>query len=177
MQVREATGEISRGGPMKAKDLMIPLQEYLTPDMPLVQAGRMLRAAKRGEEQIGVKGLPVLDAAGKMVGFLSIGDILKAVFPSYMALMNLGDFTWDGMVEDFARKAACRRVEEVMTKEIVTVPADAPLMECIDHMIRSNVKRLPVVDAQGKVVGMLYERDVFYAISRAMDEGARGACK
>jgi CBS domain-containing protein len=50
-------------------------------------------------------------------------------------------------------------------------------MECIDHMIRSNVKRLPVVDAQGKVVGMLYERDVFYAISRAMDEGARGACK
>jgi CBS domain-containing protein len=137
----------------------------------------MLRKAKRGEEKVGVKGLPVLDKNGKMVGFLSIGDILKAVFPSYMALMNLGDFTWDGMVEDFARKAACKLVSEVMTTKIVTVPDEAPLMECVDHMLRNNVKRLPVVDQSGKVVGMLYERDVFYEITRAMDEGAKGVCK
>lgn len=162
---------------MKAKDLMIPLLEYLTPDMPLVEAGAVLRKAKRGEERIGVKGLPVLDPAGRMVGFLSIGDILKAVFPSYMGLMNLGDFTWDGMVEDFAKKAACRRVSEVMTKQVTTVPDEAPLMECVDHMLRNNVKRLPVVDRSGKVVGMLYERDVFYEITRAMDEGARGVCR
>ena len=162
---------------MKARDLMIPLHEYLTPDMPLVDAGHMLRKAKRGEEKIGVKGLPVLDANGKMVGFLSIGDILKSVFPSYMGLLNLGDFTWDGMVEDFAKKTACKHVSEVMTTHIITVPDEAPLMECIDHMLRNNVKRLPVVDSSGKVVGMLYERDVFYEISRAMDEGAKGVCK
>ena len=162
---------------MKAKDLMIPLQEYLKPDMPLVEAGSMLRTAKRREERIGVKGLPVLDKEGIMVGFLSIGDILKAVFPSYMSLMNLGDFTWDGMVEDFAKKAACKLVSEVMTKDITTVPAEAPLMECIDHMLKNNVKRLPVVDKDGKVVGILYERDVFYEISQAMDEGAKGVCR
>jgi len=162
---------------MKAKDLMIPLQEYLRPEMPLFEAGLILRTAKRGEERIGVKGLPVLDEGGKMVGFLSIGDILKAVFPSYMSLMNLGDFTWDGMVEDFAKKAACKRVSDVMTTDIITVPDEAPLMECIDHMLKSNVKRLPVVDKAGKVVGMLYERDVFYEITRAMDEGAKGVCK
>lgn len=162
---------------MRAKDLMIPLYEYLTPEMHLVDAGIVLRTAKRGEERIGVKGLPVLDKDGRMVGFLSIGDILKAVFPSYMGLMNLGDFTWDGMVEDFAKRSACRLVSEVMTKRITTVPDEAPLMECIDHMLKNNVKRLPVVDRSGKVVGMLYERDVFYEITRAMDEGALGACK
>lgn len=162
---------------MKAKDLMIPLQEYLKPDTPLFEAGQILRTAKRGEERVGVKGLPVLDAEGKMVGFLSIGDILKAVFPSYMSLMNLGDFTWDGMVEDFARKAACKSVSQVMTTHVVTVPEDAPLMECIDHMLKSNVKRLPVTDKTGRVVGMLYERDVFYEITRSMDEGAKGVCR
>lgn len=162
---------------MKAKDLMIPLQEYLKPDMPVIEAAIMLRSAKRGEEKVGVKGLPVLDASGKMVGFLSIGDILKAVFPSYMSLMNLGDFAWEGMVEDFAKKAACKSVSEVMTRKVVTVPADAPLMECIDHMLKNNVKRLPVVDPNGKVVGILYERDVFYEITRAMDEGAKGVCR
>lgn len=162
---------------MKAIDLMVPLQEYLKPDMPIVEAARMLRSAKRGEEKIGVKGLPVLDGEGKMIGFVSIGDILKSVFPSYMALMNLGDFTWDGMVEDFAKKAACKLVNEIMTRQIITVSAEAPLMECIDHMLKKDVKRLPVVDKAGKVIGMLYERDVFYEISRAMDEGAKGVCK
>lgn len=161
---------------MRAKDLMIPLHEYLTPDMHLVDAGKILRKARRGEERIGVKGLPVLDKDGKMVGFLSIGDILKAVFPSYMGLMNLGDFTWDGMVETFAKKAACRHVSEVMTKDIITVPDEAPLMECVDHMLKNNVKRLPIVDTSGKAVGILYERDVFNEISKAMDEGAKGVC-
>ncbi len=162
---------------MKAKDLMIPLHECLTPEMPLVQAAHLLKTAKRGEEIVGVKGLPVLDQSGKMIGFLSIGDILKAVFPSYMSLMNLGDFTWDGMVEDFAKKAACKHVSDVMTTDIITVPDEAPLMECVDHMLKSNVKRLPVIDKTGKVVGMLYERDVFYEITRAMDKGAEGVCR
>jgi len=162
---------------MKAKDLMIPLHECLTPDMPLVRAAHLLKTAKRSEEMVGVKGLPVLDQSGKMVGFLSIGDILKAVFPSYMSLMNLGDFTWDGMVEDFAKKAACKHVSNIMTTDIITVPDEAPLMECVDHMLKYNVRRLPVIDKTGKVVGMLYERDVFYEITRAMDKGAEGVCK
>ena len=59
----------------------------------------------------------MLDANGTMVGFLSIGDILKAVFPSYMSLMNLGDFTWDGMVEDMAKKAGSKEVSKMMTKK------------------------------------------------------------
>jgi len=36
---------------MKAKDLMIPLQEYLTPDHTLKEAANLLRIAGRGEEK------------------------------------------------------------------------------------------------------------------------------
>ena len=161
---------------MKAKDLMIPLREYLRPENTLREAANILRTAKRDEEKTGVKGLPVIDMNGKMIGFLSIGDVLKAVFPSYMSLMNLGEFTWDGMVEDMARKAGNKRVSEMMTTRVITVPEEASLMECVDHMIRNNVKRLPVTGRDGKVVGILYERDVFFAITKAMlNENAGGA--
>jgi len=160
---------------MKAKDLMIPLQEYLKPDTTLKEAANLLRTAKRGEEKMGVKGLPVLDEQGKMVGFLSMGDILKAVFPSYLSLMNLGHFTWDGMVESMAKKVADKKVAEMMTKKVITVHLDSSLMECVDHMIKNNVKRLPVVGKDGKVVGILYERDVFFEITKAMlDENTGG---
>ena len=154
---------------MLAKDLMIPLQESLTPEMTLKEAACMLRTAKRGEETIGVKGLPVLDPAGKMVGFLSIGDILKAVSPSYMGgLMNLGEFSWDGMVEEMARKVAGKFVGSLMTTGVISVPEEAPLMVCIDQMVRKGVKRLPVIAADGRVTGILYERDVFSAITTIM---------
>jgi acetoin utilization protein AcuB len=161
---------------MKARDLMIPVHEYLRPDNTLREAVNLLRTAKRDEERVGVKGLPVIDDKGVLVGLLSMGDILKAVFPSYMSMMDLGDFTWDGMVESLAKKVADKKVGELMTKSVVTVKEDAPLMECVDHMIKKDVKRLIVLDQKGKVVGTLYERDVFNVITRAMlDENDRSA--
>jgi CBS domain-containing protein len=153
---------------MKAKDLMIPLQEYLRPGNSLKEAAHLLRTARRGEEKSGVMALPVLDDAGNLVGILSIGDILKAVYPSYMYLMDLGEFTWDGMVEAFAKQAADKKVEKLMTSKIITVNEDATLMECIDHMLKNNVKRVPVVNKDNKVIGMLYERDVFYEITKSI---------
>jgi CBS domain-containing protein len=162
---------------MKAKDLMIPLQDYLRPENTLKEAVNLLLTAKRGEEKVGVKGLPVLDKNGKLIGMLSMGDILKAVFPSYMSMMDLGDFTWDGMVESMAKKVSGKKVEELMTEPVVTVDEDASLMECVDHMIKKNVKRLPVLDGSGRVVGMIYERDVFSAITKAMLDDNDGGAK
>ena len=153
---------------MKARDLMIPLHEFLKPSNTLKEAVNKLKSARRDEMRIGVKGLPVLDDCGKLVGLLSMGDILKAVFPSYMSLMDLGDFTWDGMVESLAKKVSGKSVESVMTKQVVTVPEDAPLMECVDHMLKKDVKRLIVLDKEGKVAGMLYERDIFSVITESM---------
>jgi CBS-domain-containing membrane protein len=155
---------------MKAKDVMIPISGYLSPDATIEEAVNALISAKRGEERTGVKGLPVLDGKRRLIGMLTMRDILKAVFPTYMSFMNLGDFTWDGMLEEMARKVAARKVETVMTKDVMTVREEAPLMECVDHMIKGNIKRLPVVDESGGVVGMLYERDIFLAITKAMHQ-------
>jgi len=153
---------------MKAKDLMVPLHDYLRPDNTLKEAANLLRTARRGEEKVGVKGLPVLDENRKLIGILSIGDILKVVYPEYLYLMDLGSFTWDGMVEALARKMADRKVRDFMTKIVITIKEDSPLMECIDHMVKNNVKRVPVLDRENRVVGMLYERDIFYYIAKAM---------
>jgi len=155
---------------MKAKDLMIPIQDFLKPDNTLRDAVNLLRIAKKGEEKVGVKGLPVLNKDGKLVGMLSMTDILKAVHPSYMSLMNLSNFTWDGMVESLAKSVADKKVETVMSKEVFTVKEDDPLMECVDLIIKNNIRRLPAIDKTEKVAGMIYERDVFFAIVKAMLE-------
>ena len=72
------------------------------------------------------------------------------------------------MVKSLAKEAACKKVEAYMTREVVTVRENKPLMECVDLMIKKNVKLLPVLDDSGQVEGMIYEQDVFCAITDAM---------
>jgi predicted transcriptional regulator len=82
--------------------------------------------------------------------------------------MNLGSFAWDGMVESFAQKAGGKMVRDSMTPKVITVKEDSTLMECVDHMLKNNVKRVPVLNKDNRVSGMLYERDVFYEITKSM---------
>jgi predicted transcriptional regulator len=91
--------------------------------------------------------------------------------------MDLGEFAWDGMVESFAKKVSNEKVSDHMTPVVVSVHEDSSLMECVDHMLKNSVKRVPVLNRDGAVVGMIYERDVFYEITRPMTErqARRGA--
>lgn len=153
---------------MKARDLMIPVQDFLKPDETLKEAVTLLKVARRHEDRQRVKGLPVLDASGTLIGMLSMQDILKAVHPAYMSASNLGQFTWDGMVESLARQAAREKVADHMSREIITANEDDSLMECVDLLLKNNIKRLPVLNKEKQLTGMIYERDVFYAITGAM---------
>jgi CBS domain containing-hemolysin-like protein len=50
-------------------------------------------------------------------------------------------------------------------------------MECVDHILKNRVRRMPVLDKTGNVVGMVYMRDIFYAITKAMLEESNGGEK
>jgi CBS domain-containing protein len=41
-------------------------------------------------------------------------------------------------------------------------------MECVDLILKKRVRRMPVLDKKGKVLGMVYLRDIFFAITKAM---------
>ncbi|TJW39972.1 MAG: CBS domain-containing protein, partial [Mesorhizobium sp.] len=58
-----------------------------------------------------------------------------------------------------------RRVEEVMSDEVVTVSGNASLAEVVELMARHHVKRIPVVDG-GKVVGIITRSDLVRALLR-----------
>jgi len=57
---------------MKAKDLMVPIQRCLKPDNTLKEAVNLLQVVRRNEERQGIKGLPVLDQVGTIVGILAL---------------------------------------------------------------------------------------------------------
>jgi predicted transcriptional regulator len=89
-------------------------------------------------------------------------------------MTDLGEFTWDGMLESLAKRAGDKKIEEVMTKDVQTVREEDPILECVDHIVKKNIRRIPVVNEAGKVTGMIYERDVFLAVTRAMQNSPGG---
>ncbi len=154
---------------MRAREIMEPIKDVLRPDNTLKEAVNRMRVLQRGAG-MGVKGMMVLDDEGRLVGMLSIKDILKVIIPDYMTMSELGEFAWDGMLEEMCKKVEGRKVSEIMTTDVITVDEDAPLMEVADLIVKHNLQRVPVTGKDGKPVGIIYVRDLYYAIVKALLE-------
>jgi CBS domain-containing protein len=61
---------------------------------------------------------------------------------------------------------APRQAKEVMTQPAVTIEQDKLVTDAVNLMLKKQVKRLPVVDANGRLVGILSRLDVFHTILR-----------
>ncbi len=153
---------------VKAKDIMEQVKDHLSPDDTIRDAVNKMRVVKRDDGIVGVKGMIVLDREGNLVGMVSVKDILKAIIPFYMTMTELGEFTWEGMLSEMTKKVADKKVEEIMVKDVITVPEDAPLMECADFIVKHNLQRVPVVDREKRVVGIIYVRDLYNAIVKVL---------
>jgi len=153
---------------VKAKDIMEPIKDTLRPQTTIKEAIKQMKLARRGEQRVGVKGMVVLDSDGNLIGMLSIKDILRAIIPEYMTMAELGEFTWEGMLEKMAKRVENMKVEEVMTKKVITVNENAPLMEVADIIIKHNLQRVPVLGKDGKPVGIIYVRDLYWALVKAL---------
>jgi CBS domain-containing protein len=156
---------------MKARDVMIPVEAHLKPGDGLDAFVRTMRKMRSVDGTCGISSLPVLDGDGRLVGVLSVHDILNAMLPSYLSLDDLSKFTWDGMLESMAMRIMGKRVSDLMAKPEAAVEEDHPLMECVDHMIRYCITTLPVVDREGRLAGMLYENSIFFAVAEPVFSG------
>lgn len=153
---------------MKARDIMVPVTLFLKPEHEIRDFVMMLKSHREQDRTSSSKSLPVLNEKGGLEGIVSIRDILKAVYPSYFSLSDLGLFTWDGMLETLAKEASGKQISEIMNPPAIAVKEDDPLMECVDHILRYSVSTLPVIDEGGMFKGMLYEADIFFTIAEAI---------
>lgn len=103
----------------------------------------------------------VTDAAGALVGLLSIYDILLLLRPKHIHIWGeMEDLEVSGILEAACRRAGSVLVGDIMTTEVITITPDTHLLLIIDIMIKKHVRRLPVLE-NGKVLGIVYLSGVF----------------
>jgi CBS domain-containing protein len=111
-----------------------------------------------------ISALPVIDAGGVVVGIVSEADLLlKEERPEGHLL--------DARAE--AARAAARTAVALMTSPVVTVGPEATLTEAARVMHRRRVKRLPVVDPTGVLLGIVSRADLLAPFLRSDESIAR----
>jgi CBS domain-containing protein len=121
------------------------------PDATLAEAELLL-------EEHGYNALPVVDAGERLVGLVTSLDLLRAF-----------DFSEDTILPPYDRVMQ-RRVEDVMTRDVITVCPMTPLQRVIEKIVDTRSKSFPVVDGD-RVVGVVAREDVMTALR----QGAAGA--
>lgn len=109
--------------------------------------------------------LPVVDEHYHPIGIITQGDLLrKAHMPLRLGLLS----QWHWQNVDPALSAFDhQKVSDIMSQPVVVIGNDEPLTQAVDTMLERRLKRLPVVDKKGKLVGMLARSDIFHTITTA----------
>jgi CBS domain-containing protein len=143
---------------MKARDVMTQPVLWVTPETPLHQVAALMLERR-------ISGVPVVDAAGHVVGVLSEGDFIRRPeigtdLPGSRWLRFLA--SPDEQARDYL-KTHGRTAAEVMSAPALTVPADTPLATVARIMSAKGIKRLPVIE-DGRLVGIVTRADLLRAV-------------
>ena len=129
---------------------MTPNPVTLSPEESLMEALQMMRLRK-------IRRIPVVSAAGKLVGLLTEGD-LKRAEPS----------TLSDTQEQFMAVMEGTQVNRIMIQNLVTASPDTPLIEAARTLFKSKYGALPVLEGE-KLVGILTDNDLIGALVKVLE--------
>jgi CBS domain-containing protein len=121
---------------MKVQDIMTKNPATVTPDTPLRDAARLMK-----DEDVGV--IPVVESTGskRLVGLVTDRDIAVRVVAE-------------------GRDASQSRVQDAMSANLKTCKASDDVNDVMDVMAREQVRRIPIVDERGALVGIVSQADI-----------------
>lgn len=137
------------------------VQDFLRRDLTAVDRDTPLGQAIRLLERSGHSSLPVLDEEGRVVGVISERDIIRALVPGYLDLLRSASFlpSLDQLAKKL-RELAHVPVAQLMTREIVTCRPEDTDLHVADLMLRQGLKQIPVVDPEGRLLGVVRRIDL-----------------
>jgi CBS domain-containing protein len=111
-----------------------------------------------------LKAVPVVDTDYHPLGIITQSDLItKARMPVRLSLLAKIDHE---RINLFLKSVAKKNAKQLMSQPVVTVKDEQRLVDAVQIMVMQHYKRLPVVNTEGKLVGMLSRIDVFQAITR-----------
>lgn len=156
---------------MQVKDIMTQ-DAYICYETDTVENAMAYMAKKK------TSGLPIVDSEMHVVGFISDGDMMGFISRKRPILLDFYDHT--SVIYDevsFKEKLESlmkKNVMELATTRVVTVDAEDYVDEAAEILAKKKIKKLPVVDENGKLVGVISRSTIVRRIMSDMIETFEG---
>lgn len=131
------------------RDWMTAPAIRITPETTLPEAHQLMA-------ENNIRRLPVVDDHDRLVGVVTRGDV-RGAEPSQATSLSVWELNY--LLSNLY-------IEEIMTKNPVTIQADATIGDAARVMLDYRISGLPVVDRAGKLVGIITESDIFRMVVR-----------
>jgi CBS domain-containing protein len=119
---------------LKVQDIMTKEPASSLPETSLQDVAKMMIDCDCGE-------IPIIEAGGKVIGVVTDRDIVCRT-------LALG------------RNPLELRARDAMSSPVVTIQADRSLEECAKLLEHNKIRRVPVIDGQGKLIGIVAQADM-----------------
>ncbi|MDR2549504.1 MAG: DUF190 domain-containing protein [Desulfobulbus sp.] len=129
----------------RVEEIMTAPAVTIDSDRPLAEAVELMLARQ-------LKRLPVVDKIGHLAGMLSRLDIFKTV------MREAPD--WNAFRAQNIAVPDLRTVGDILRRDTLAVPADTPIDRLIPAINTNDLQRVAVVDADGKLLGMIADSDL-----------------
>ena len=154
---------ISKQMPKTVSDVMTCDPIVVGKETPLQEAIQIMAENR-------ISGLPVVDNAGKLVGIISETDLMwqetGVTPPAYIMFLDSVIYLQNpATYERELHKVLGQTVGEVMSPNAVSISPDKTVKAAAQLMHERNVHRLPVIDGESQVVGILTRGDIVRAMA------------
>ena len=118
-------------------------------------------------------GLPVVNGEGALVGFVTDGDVASYLGRTEISLvdssLNIYRYADDETSVSRLRDLLALNVMAVATHRVISVKPDTPVDEVCALFASKRIKKVPVVGADGRLVGVLSRRNIMRSLADAID--------
>jgi CBS domain-containing protein len=152
--VMDGDGELDR--------LLGTVDDAMESTVIVLPPDQLIGAAARELEDAGVSGAPVVDG-GRVVGVVTLRNLFGGAGIDVGKVATAGP--WLRYESSLDRTGS--RVRDVMTASVATLPMGTPLTQVALTMQERGVNRIPIVDREGELRGIVTRGDVIAAVARA----------
>jgi CBS domain-containing protein len=146
------------------------VKSVMSTDVATVREGTAFKDVVRALALRDVSAVPVVDGDGHVLGVVSEADLLVKQGTQEIEFTRSLASRWRGRRN--RRRAVATTAGQLMTRPGITVRENTTVAGAARLMTQHNVKRLPVVDADGRLTGIVSRKDVLTAFLRR-DEDIR----
>ncbi|HEX6209019.1 MAG TPA: CBS domain-containing protein [Actinomycetota bacterium] len=152
---------------------MTLVSDVMTTDVVSVEEDTPFKEIARLMHEHRISGVPVVDGRGHLQGIVSEADVLTMEEEKVEPKRRRSFLEWfidPKRLSEIEARAEDARAKDIMTSAVVTVRPDTPIRRAITRLLDAGVKRLPVMDEDGKLVGIVSRTDLMSPLLRPDQE-------